>query len=525
MKTATPFETEQAVDDVNPNGEESTPRRGLGKWLSLGVVVVAVGAAAAWWVTTSGDDGTAPTAAAELEFAATVRTNLVEVEELDGTLGRSAGDAVVSRSTGSLTASAPVGTTVSAGDTLFAIDGEPTVLLYGDVPAWRDLGLTPETEQVLAPAGGTVTALPDDGTTIIQGVALYEVGGEPVIALYGDVPAYRAMRDLSENMTGTDVAQLEQALVDLGYDPDGEVTVDDEFTFFTEQMVERWQEDIGVEVDGIVDLGDVVFISGPVTIDAAVAAVGGSVQPGAPVVTIITGFEELSGDDVRQLETGLAALGYTGDGSLLVDGRFSAGTEQAVIQWQAAIGAEEDGVVNLGEVVFLPAAIRVDDQLTAVGSSVNNGTPVVGSSSADIVVTVDLATDDQALLSEGTTVTVVLPAGVEASAVVQSVATVATTDQQGNVSFEVIITLDDTTVAAGLDEAPVNVEVVTDSAEDVLAVPVTSLLALREGGYAVEVDRGNGAISLVPVEPGMYADGLVEVSAPGLSAGDMVVVP
>jgi len=95
---------------------------------------------------------------------------------------------------------------------------------------------------VLAPAAGTVTALPADDATIAQGDVLYEVGGEPVIALYGDVPAYRSMRDLSDNMTGADVAQLEAALVALGYDPDGTVTVDDEFTDATEQMVERWQD-------------------------------------------------------------------------------------------------------------------------------------------------------------------------------------------------------------------------------------------------------------------------------------------
>ncbi|NIR34535.1 MAG: peptidoglycan-binding protein, partial [Actinobacteria bacterium] len=51
---------------------------------------------------------------------------------------------------------------------------------------------------------------------------------------------------------GPDVRQLEQALVDLGYDPDGALTVDEDFTGFTATVVERWQEDVGIEEDGIV---------------------------------------------------------------------------------------------------------------------------------------------------------------------------------------------------------------------------------------------------------------------------------
>jgi hypothetical protein len=80
-------------------------------------------------------------------------------------------------------------------------------------------------------------------------------------------------------------------------------------------------------------------------------------------------------------------------------------------------------------------------------------------------------------------------------------------------------------VAAGLDEAPVDVEVVVDYRPGVMAVPVTALVALAEGGYAVEVDAGGGATRLVAVEPGLYADGFVEVESSGLGAGDLVVVP
>jgi hypothetical protein len=76
-----------------------------------------------------------------------------------------------------------------------------------------------------------------------------------------------------------------------------------------------------------------------------------------------------------------------------------------------------------------------------------------------------------------------------------------------------------------LDEAPVDVLIVSDSASNVLAVPVTALLALSEGGYAVEVVDEGGSTHLVGVETGLFADGLIEVTSSGLSAGDLVVVP
>ena len=85
--------------------------------------------------------------------------------------------------------------------------------------------------------------------------------------------------------------------------------------------------------------------------------------------------------------------------------------------------------------------------------------------------------------------------------------------------------LDDPESAQGLDQAPVDVEVVSDRADDVLAVPVTALLALAEGGYAVEVVTDDGSTVLVAVDPGLFADGFVEVTSDSLQAGMEVVVP
>ena len=57
------------------------------------------------------------------------------------------------------------------------------------------------------------------------------------------------------------------------------------------------------------------------------------------------------------------------------------------------------------------------------------------------------------------------------------------------------------------------------------ARPVSALLALVEGGYAVEVIEADSSVRLTAVETGMFADGLVEISGEGLSEGMNVVVP
>ena len=68
------------------------------------------------------------------------------------------------------------------------------------------------------------------------------------------------------------------------------------------------------------------------------------------------------------------------------------------------------------------------------------------------------------------------------------------------------------------------VSVVTSAAPGVTAVPVDALLALAEGGYAVERPVAGGGTELVAVEVGAFADGWVQVTG-DLAEGDDVVVP
>ena len=515
-----PLETPARMTEDDGYRPETRSRRGL--WL-LAAVVAAAAVAGGWYLLASGDgDGPAATAAPALEFAPVVRTDLVTFQTYEGTLGYTDGDRILSPAAGTLTGLAAEGSTVASGDTLFAVDGEPVVLLAGDVPAWRDLGLTVEDDPVLNRAAGTITGVPADDDTITQGDVLYTVDGEPVVLLYGATPAWRTMRD---DDVGADVLQLETALVALGYDPDGTVTVDDEYTYYTELMVERWQEALGVEETGVVSFGDVIFLPDDRLVTTVLVSAGDSAPVGGPVFTVAGEVEGVSGDDVAQLESALVGLGFDADGAMTVDGEFTVETETAVIAWQRSTGADDDGVVHLGEVVFLPGPVRIGEQLLDVGSSVGPGAAVLATSSTTTLITLDLPTEDRDAMEVGDRLPVTLPDDTPATGTVTSISDVATTGPDGESTFEVIITIEDAAVAAGFDETPVDVDTVSDEALDVLAVPVTALLALAEGGYAVEVDGGGGQTRLVAVDPGLYADGLVEIDASGIGEGDLVVVP
>ena len=65
------------------------------------------------------------------------------------------------------------------------------------------------------------------------------------------------------------------------------------------------------------------------------------------------------------------------------------------------------------------------------------------------------------------------------------------------------------------------VRIERSTASAVLAVPVRTLLALAEGGYAIEIVHGGGR-QLVAVELGSFADGWVEISG-NVREGDTVV--
>jgi multidrug efflux pump subunit AcrA (membrane-fusion protein) len=228
------------------------------------------------------------------------------------------------------------------------------------------------------------------------------------------------------------------------------------------------------------------------------------------------------GEDVRQLERNLRALGYDPDHDMTIDDDWTSATTAAVERFQDDHDLTEDGTLDQGEIVFRDGPTRIGEVRATVGQQVGPGTDLGDLSSTQREVTVALEADRQDLVDTGDAVTVELPNGDTARGRVTDVGEVATQprDEEDDPTIDVTIALRGRAArGTGLDQAPVDVGFASDRRKDVLAVPVTALLARSGGGFAVETTDGR----LVPVEPGMYAEDYVEVSGSGLREGMRVV--
>lgn len=506
-------------EEVSPDTKEAiadATRRGRRWWLwGAFVVVAAAGVIVA--ASLLGDDGGTVETEAELNTAEVVRTDLADETTYDAILGRPVATDLTAGVAGTVTWVPEAGTIVEPGDRLFAIDDKPVLLVEGEIPAYRAFQLGDTTATLPAGKNGVLTWLPDEGDVLDSGAVIARIDEEPVVVLEGSLPMYRTLR---EGVEGEDVRQLEEALVDLGYDPDGNVTVDDDFTSATETMVERWQEDLGVDETGRVLIGDMVFAPVPGQVLSQQTLVGTNVSPTTPILMVSSG-DFLSGADVEQLELALSELGYSVGA---IDGVYDTTTAAAVAAWTLSKGHGTDRYLPIGSIVFNDGALRTASVHADVGSSVTPASPVISAADIETIVRLDLPAEDQDLLAVGSAVVIVMPDRSETPGTVTYISSVAEGGVPGEqATFAVEIALDDPSVAEGLDEAPVDIRAVSEAVEDVLAVPVSALLALAEGGYAVEVVEGD-TTRLVGVDPGFYADGMVEITG-NIEPGEVVVVP
>ncbi len=238
------------------------------------------------------------------------------------------------------------------------------------------------------------------------------------------------------------------------------------------------------------------------------------------------------GPDVLQLEQNLVDLGYAAGLGLTVDDHFTWATACAVMNWQHATGQTVTGTIVDGSVVFEPGPVRVEAANEALGALLQSGQPVLTVDSAAVGVVAQVPTSQTYLVHAGDKVSVVLPSGTSIKGKIVSLSTVASpsnpadsgTQQGPEVTLPVIIALDNPAAAQGLDQAPVTVNVTDQTVTNVLAVPITALIALAGGGYGVYIVDGSTR-HLVGVKPGLFASTLVQVTSTSLKAGDHVQVP
>jgi len=219
----------------------------------------------------------------------------------------------------------------------------------------------------------------------------------------------------------------------------------------------------------------------------------------------------LTGRDVLELRHNLTALGYR---STARAGDVSdAPLLDALKRWQKDLGLSGPGVLRPGQAVVLAGPGRVST-ITAQPGDPADG-PLFSVTSTTRVVSMPMSPADAAALHAGLRVTITLPDGKAAPGKVTTIGQAVTA---GDSPQQVVTVTPDRPVTA-FDAAPVQVRFTTITRKGVLAVPVGALVALREGGYAVQRPDG----SLIAAATGLFAGGMVQVSGPDLAEGTTVV--
>jgi hypothetical protein len=295
--------------------------------------------------------------------------------------------------------------------------------------------VVPSTASMLS---GVVTNLPKSGSVISRGQVLYELNNEPVVLMYGQIPEWRSLQLGSR--PGADVSELEANLTAIGYN----LPQDGAYSYSVARAVSKFFGSLGMDdPTGKVDLGRILYLSGPVRVQGIVANLGSSVSQGTQVLSLATT------------------------------------SRQVMVDIPSSVGA----AVAIGQ----PARVNTGGVATAL---------------AGVVVDVQSATDSASSSSQSRSSTV----------------------QNGQ---RAAINLSGPNEDLPPGDVPVQVEITTQVTKAALVVPVTAVIALSEGGYALNADDGKGHYHLVSVTLGAYddVDALIQVNGPAVSPGLQVVSP
>ncbi|GAB2956525.1 hypothetical protein GCM10023080_014720 [Streptomyces pseudoechinosporeus] len=347
---------------------------------------------------------------------------------------------------------------------------------------------------------GLITWLPATGATVRRGEPLYRVDNVPVPVFYGSTPLYRTLQ--ARGTTGPDVKVVADNLRELGYDIGAQPTVG---TWIAQEPVTPGEPGTGQTAGG----------AGQTPEGAGQGTAGSATESGPPDATGTTRPSALSGSAPS---TPAPVQVKRGDGVL------TSSLVAAIKRWQTSAGMPPTGVLGVGDLSVLSGAVRVEGVQAQLADAAD-GTALMTVTSTVKSVTVAVEAGEAGSMKRGDSVAVSLPDDSTTQGTISAIgATVQRDDSEGGSGpgqpqLTVGIALRDTAAVRRLDSAPVQVRFTSETRKGVLSVPVGALLALREGGYAVQLPGGR----LVAVKTGMFSKGVVEISGSGIEAGTKVV--
>lgn len=418
-----------------------------------------------------------------------------------------------------LTWMAPEGLRVERGQPLYAIDGRPVTLFYGDAPFFRTLRF--ETADFASFDWLELEDAQDDVREAELKLAFERAG-------LADAESRRA--DLQNRLddSGREDAQTREFMELKGAVAFEERRLDslrqlyeaDAASAFEVQAAERNRAAAHANLESGIRLIRQQLLSAEAEVassrEAVVVAERNLEEVSEELEAM--GTANYGASDVTSLQENLAALGYSGPAG------------ETLREWQADAGLPANGIIEPGQIVVAPGPVQIAEHIAQPGDTIegpalsygdaNRGQPVLSYTGTVKLVHVPLGVADHAFAEIGRSVTVVLPDLTEVDGVISEVGAVVSEQAQ----TEVTIAIPDQGALGALEAASVDVTFVSERRDDVLTVPVTALLARPEGGFGVEVV--DGTISrVVPVTTGLFANGRVEISGEDISEGMTVGVP
>src|SRR5919106_129273 len=386
-----------------------------------------------------------------------------------------------------------------------------------------------------------ITTLPARNAQFKEGDVMLTTSGRPVFVLQGEIPAYR---DLVPGTAGEDVRQLEQGLERLGFHPG---PVDGTYDGHTSGAVAEWYEAAGYEPFGpsteqLANLRtlEVAFVDATkneLAAAAAAATAALAVQAARSQADYAdkTAAAEMATHRNRELARA-AVRSAELEGQVAVRAALDA---QQVAEFEAQLTAEradqlaaeldaanrELGVqVPLDEIIFIPALpVRVEEVTGVIGGAVSG--PVMSVTDNQIVIDSSLPLDAAPLVKPGMTVAIDEQAlGINAEGVVDMVA--HTPGTHGVDGYHIYFAVRVGATSAPLEGFSLRLTIPIESTRGlVTAVPLSALSLGADGTSRVQV-ANKGALEYIVVEPGLAADGFVEVTPVEgkLEPGQLVVV-
>ena len=448
-----------------------------------------------------------------------------------------------------------------------------------------------------SPTNGVVTFLPKEGSVVNFGEVLFIIDNKPVILLQGSTPFYRTL-DLNSD-PGVDIQQVEEALVYLGYADstfvpdevfdeqtskmlntlyiDYGIDTKSEITPTEQVLINQKQDEIELLENTVSDGGTTLSEvnnkkkllddakENATKENAAWQAAENEIERIQNLIDELT-YESMSEDTragkkaqyeediktqerIQSREAGKES-GIDATEQLAIDNAqkayddtlesYNEGVDRDA---ELAKAREELNELQLSSIseTFSPTnafasktPIIAGSIINDLGSAVALNSPLYNISSVGIEVVFQVDATDQETVTLGKNVEIELPTDERVPTVITFIDQVVTQTQAGDF-IEVVLEVLNPEEVEAYDQAPVKVFLTTEVSENVLYVPVNALLALAEGGYALEVYEGVAEGSTfegesgvdttyVAVEIGVFTDGFVEVIG-NIQEGQLVVVP